>query len=48
MIAIGILRFVAGTFFEYTATVKVIDIGLYVVAIVSGVMYLRLRFKNVD
>ena len=40
LVVIGLLRFVAGTFFEYTNQVKIVDATLYVIAIIFMIVYL--------
>ncbi|WP_200410799.1 hypothetical protein [Virgibacillus salexigens] len=48
LVAIGVLQFLAGTFFEYTVTIRIIDGVLYILAIAFAVIYLqkRLRISN--
>ncbi|GGK03712.1 hypothetical protein GCM10007063_27550 [Lentibacillus kapialis] len=45
LVIIGVLRFTAETFFEYTNNIKIVNAVLYVIAIILMMAYLRKRFK---
>jgi hypothetical protein len=48
LVAIGVMRFLAGTFMEYTVMIQVLDGVLYILAIAFAVIFLqkRLRISN--